>query len=72
MPTGTVKTTKDKFGFIRPEGEGSGVDLFYHQTDCSGDPPQRGDEVSYTEAPDRKHPGRSCPIDVRVIEREVA
>jgi cold shock CspA family protein len=69
MPTGVVKTFKDKWGFIRPSG--GGVDLFFHQTDCLTVPSQGG-EVEYREAPDRKHPGRSCAVDVRPIEREVA
>jgi cold shock CspA family protein len=67
--TGIVKTFKDRWGFIRPSG--GGPDLFFHQTDCST-VPVLGDEVSYSEAPDRKHPGRSCAVDVAPLEREAA
>jgi cold shock CspA family protein len=69
--TGIVKTFKDRWGFIRPSGSGGGgEDLFFYAGSRSTFQP--GDEVSYLESEDRKHPGRSCAVDVAPLEREVA
>jgi cold shock CspA family protein len=73
MRTGVVKTFRDKWGFLRPSG--GGEDLFFHvngSPKAAGGAVREGDEVTYTEAEDRKRPGRSCAIDVRPLEREGA
>jgi cold shock CspA family protein len=69
--TGVVKRKRagETYGFISPQG--GGVDYFFHVKNCIRIP-QEGDEVSYSLAPDERHPDRSCAVDVTPLEREAA
>jgi len=73
MSSGTIKSirTEKGFGFIAPEGSGSGNDLFFHHSavaDGGFDMMRVGQEVSFDEGPDPRDPSRRRATNVRLAE----
>lgn len=59
MATGTIKTVTDKgFGFITPDAGGGDKDLFFHNSEFSGDfnSLSAGMKVTYTDGMGDKGP----------------
>ena len=68
MPTGTIKTLRDRgFGFIEPDGGDGRNDLFFHHTAVANrgfEMLQVGQRVSFEVAPDPRDPSRQRAINV--------
>jgi cold shock CspA family protein len=64
---GTVKFYNGPraFGFIVPDGDNGGIDIFYHGTMVEGTFPREGDPVDYELAPPR-HDGKIRAHKVRL------
>lgn len=71
MTTGTIKSLRDRgFGFITPDGDTQGDDLFFHLSevvDGSFEQMREGQKVSFEQAPDPRDPSRRRAVRVTPV-----